>query len=198
MRRPISTFGSELRRDVSDVLQLEGELALNIAQQIGHFAQEQKEHWRVAPVPRWPTKNTCAADITGTRGRKQVCARGSNTSRRHRSGPELRAGVCRAGRFLHHAPPTGGFAPPAEPTRRPRRQLERRWTERGSACRGSYLAGVCHHFYTSGIGQRPKEIPQGHRHSTRTMPPPTTFTHFIGDFRPSRRSSCGDQTRPRT
>lgn len=30
-------------RDVSDVLQLEGELALNIAQQIGHFAQEQKD-----------------------------------------------------------------------------------------------------------------------------------------------------------
>jgi len=30
-------------RDVNDVLQLEGELALNIAQQIGHFAQEQKD-----------------------------------------------------------------------------------------------------------------------------------------------------------
>jgi len=87
---------------------------------------------------------------------KQVCARGSNTSRRQSIRTRTTRWRMPAWPILTSCSPTGVLRHRRRPTRRPRRQLGRRWNWT-SSLRGFIPRWRMSPCCTSGIGQQPKK-----------------------------------------
>jgi len=158
------------------VLQLEGELALNIAQQIGHFAQEQKDALASPhPVPPMAHGRLLARPILLEQEDGSRSAQGDRIlPEGNRSGPNYALAYAGLRSYIMLA--NWGFAPPRD-LPEGQAQLERRWNWTEQLAEAHTSLAYVTLLYEWDWAAAEKRFPQGIALNPNYLPP-TTFTAF--------------------